>query len=73
MNKRILKEFLKAGYIENYHLFPTEKGTPQGGPVRREVMPWIAVQSAFLSIQNVSTLMCISGNGFVQSSEDNEV
>ena len=28
---------------------------------------------AILSIQNVSTLMCISGNGSVQSSEDNEV
>jgi RNA-directed DNA polymerase len=33
MDKRILKEFLKAGYVENYHLFPTEKGTPQGGPI----------------------------------------
>jgi RNA-directed DNA polymerase len=33
MDKRILTEFLKAGYIENYHLFPTEKGTPQGGPI----------------------------------------
>ncbi|KKG34764.1 group II intron reverse transcriptase/maturase [Methanosarcina mazei] len=33
IDKRILKEFLKAGYIENYHLFPTEKGTPQGGPI----------------------------------------
>jgi RNA-directed DNA polymerase len=33
LDKRILKEFLKAGYIENYHLFPTEIGTPQGGPI----------------------------------------
>ena len=33
MDKRILKEFLKAGYVENYHLFSTEKGTPQGGPI----------------------------------------
>ena len=33
MNKRILKEFLKAGYVENFHLFPTEKGTPQGSPI----------------------------------------
>ncbi|AKB38758.1 Retron-type RNA-directed DNA polymerase [Methanosarcina siciliae C2J] len=33
MDKRILKEFLKAGYVENYHLFPTEKGTPQGSPI----------------------------------------
>ena len=33
IDKRILKEFLKAGYIENHHLFPTERGTPQGGPI----------------------------------------
>ena len=31
MNKQILKESLKAGYVENYRLFPTAKGTPQGG------------------------------------------
>jgi len=43
------------------------------GAVRREAITWIAEQSAILSIQNVPTLMCISGNGFVQSSEDNEV
>ena len=33
MNKEVLKEFLKSGFIENYHLFPTEKGTPQGGTI----------------------------------------
>ena len=33
MNIRILKEFLKAGYVENFHLFPTEKGTPQGSSI----------------------------------------
>ncbi len=33
MNKRVLSEFLNAGYVENFHLFPTEKGTPQGGTV----------------------------------------
>lgn len=27
----ILQKWLKAGYIENRHLFPTEAGTPQGG------------------------------------------
>lgn len=31
MDKRILKEFLKAGYVYNKELFPTEQGTPQGG------------------------------------------
>jgi RNA-directed DNA polymerase len=31
MDKSILKQFLKAGYIFNRQLFPTEAGTPQGG------------------------------------------
>jgi len=31
MDKSILRQFLKAGYIFNRHLFPTEAGTPQGG------------------------------------------
>lgn len=33
MNKGVLNEFLKGGYIENYRLFPTTKGTPQGGTI----------------------------------------
>ena len=73
IDKSILTQFLKAGFVYKRHLNPTKAGTPQGGLVRREVIPWIAEQSAILSIQNVSTLMCISGNRFVQSSEDNEV
>lgn len=31
LEKRILKQWLKAGYIENQTLFPTSEGTPQGG------------------------------------------
>ncbi|GHU51491.1 group II intron reverse transcriptase/maturase [Spirochaetia bacterium] len=31
MDKQILKEFLKAGYVYEKQLFPTERGTPQGG------------------------------------------
>jgi RNA-directed DNA polymerase len=31
MDKSILKQFLKAGYIFDRRLFPTEAGTPQGG------------------------------------------
>lgn len=31
MDKEILKDWLKAGYIEKGKLFPTEEGTPQGG------------------------------------------
>jgi len=31
MDKSVLKQFLKCGFIFNRHLFPTDKGTPQGG------------------------------------------
>jgi len=31
MDKRILKQFLKAGYVYEHQLFPTDRGTPQGG------------------------------------------
>ncbi len=31
MDKSILRQFLKAGYIYDQKLFPTEAGTPQGG------------------------------------------
>jgi RNA-directed DNA polymerase len=31
MDKRILRQWLKAGYWEKGQLFPTDKGTPQGG------------------------------------------
>jgi len=33
MDKTILKEFLKAGYVYEKELFPTERGTPQGGVI----------------------------------------
>jgi RNA-directed DNA polymerase len=33
MDKRMLKQWLKAGYIEKGALFPTEAGTPQGGAI----------------------------------------
>jgi RNA-directed DNA polymerase len=31
MDKSVLKQFLKAGYVFKRQLFPTEAGTPQGG------------------------------------------
>lgn len=31
MEKKILKKWLKSGFIEHKRLFPTESGTPQGG------------------------------------------
>jgi len=33
MDKSVLKQFLKAGFVYNRHLFLTEKGTPQGGVI----------------------------------------
>ncbi len=33
MDKSILRQFLKAGYIFDRQLFPTEAGTPQGGVI----------------------------------------
>lgn len=32
-DKRILKEFMKCGYIEKKQLFPTTEGSPQGGVI----------------------------------------
>ncbi|WP_080943730.1 group II intron reverse transcriptase/maturase [Methanosarcina barkeri] len=31
MDKSVLKQFLKAGFVFKQNLFPTKKGTPQGG------------------------------------------
>ena len=33
MNKSILRKFLKAGFVFERKLFPTNIGTPQGGPI----------------------------------------
>lgn len=33
MNKKVLHQFLKAGYVFQERLFPNEEGTPQGGAI----------------------------------------
>lgn len=33
MDRHVLKEFIKAGYVFKNRLFPTEKGSPQGGVI----------------------------------------
>jgi len=33
MDRQILHKWLKCGYMENKEWFPTEDGTPQGGPI----------------------------------------
>ena len=32
-NKRIMKEFMRCGYVEKGKLYPTIEGSPQGGPL----------------------------------------
>jgi len=38
LNRTILQKWLKAGYIEKKRLFPTPKGTPQGGIISPTIM-----------------------------------
>lgn len=38
IEKRMLEQWLKAGYIEKQTLFPTKEGTPQGGIISPVVM-----------------------------------
>jgi RNA-directed DNA polymerase len=33
MDKRILREFLNAGYLKDFILYDTTEGVPQGSPV----------------------------------------
>lgn len=33
MDKDVLRKFLKAGFVDGNHLYPTEEGTPQGGVI----------------------------------------
>lgn len=33
MNERIMKQFLKSGFIYKGNLFPTDRGSPQGGAI----------------------------------------
>ncbi len=38
MDKTILRKWLKSGYIEKQHLYPTKEGTPQGGIISPTLM-----------------------------------
>lgn len=39
-DRRILKEFMKCGYIDKGQLFPTTEGSPQGGSYRQPMQTW---------------------------------
>lgn len=38
MDKTILRKFLKAGFMDKKTFYPTEEGTPQGGPISTNLM-----------------------------------
>ena len=38
LDKTILRKWLKAGFIEDKQMFPTSKGTPQGGVISPTIM-----------------------------------
>jgi RNA-directed DNA polymerase len=38
MEKKVLKSWLKVGYLENSHLYDTDEGTPQGGVISPTLM-----------------------------------
>lgn len=40
LDKVMLQKWLKAGYVENRQLFPTETGTPQGGIISPALSNW---------------------------------
>lgn len=37
-DKRIMRQFLRCGYVENKRLFPTTEGSPQGGLISPDPM-----------------------------------
>ena len=39
MEKPILDKWLKAGYMDKSVLYPTDDGTPQGGPIISQSLP----------------------------------
>src|SRR5213596_3732665 len=39
-DKAVLRQWLKAGFVENRNLFPTEAGTPQGGIISPTLANW---------------------------------
>jgi RNA-directed DNA polymerase len=52
LDKRILKQWLRAGYIEKQTLFPTSEGTPQGGIIS-PVLANLALDGLEKAIQGI--------------------
>jgi RNA-directed DNA polymerase len=53
MDKTVLKQWLKAGYMEEEVLYPTEEGTPQGG-IASPTLANMALDGLEKAIQNLA-------------------
>ena len=50
-DKRIMRQFLRCGYVENKRLFPTTEGSPQGGlisPTYANMNIWMDLKDYYL-------------------------
>jgi len=67
MDKSILTQFLKAGFVYNRHLNPTTAGTPHGGSISRILanMTLDGVEKAISSVYHVGK------NGKIDKSRHN--
>jgi len=67
MDKSILKQFLKAGFVYNRHLNPTTAGTPQGG----SISPILANMTLDGMEKAISSVYHVGKNGKIDKSRHN--
>ena len=67
MDKSILKQFLKAGFVYNRHLNPTTAGTPQGG----SISPILANMTLDGMEKAISSVYHVGKNGKINKSRYN--
>jgi len=67
MDKSILKQFLKAGFVYNRHLNPTTAGTPQGG----SISPILANMTLDGMGKAISSVYHVGKNGKIDKSRYN--
>jgi RNA-directed DNA polymerase len=79
VNKTTLKKWLKAGYIEKGRLFPTLKGTPQGGIISPIIMNMVldgletAINKQFPRWKNLKVNFVRYADDFIITANDKDV